>query len=419
VSDPRDLERQVLDWLSPDERDPASVSQHDAQQLAWYTAPRKWIMPEGELAEVAAACARLLERTGRHRAAAALRGHTPDVLAGWARSPRHGFVACTRAMRATGVQPPDTPTLTWAQIMGVDEAAVLDAAERMLESALDSGAFTPGGPGWRSTQRNLLEAWLRAPSTLFTGRTPLDVVHAERAAHWADSGPAARSTVLRGVLPLLGEPAESTPPDSLEPLRFLLETIHAGVTLTATGRLPPAWVRDAAERFGWGMPAFKIRKESDVVEIVELRDLATRGRLIAVRRRQLTLTPTGRAALDDPAQLWHAAAAGWFDHDDFAAHIAEVAAAVLLEGPATTEALTSSAHEAVAAGFQDRNGAHPAIHEVRYALWDWLRPGDALGWLSRPRDLLERPVRLTDSGRVAALAGLRHRSRAPHTQLWR
>lgn len=405
-----DLEEQVLGWLSPDDRDPASVSQRDAQQLAWYTAPRQGITPAEVLPEVAAACARLLETSGRHRGAAALREHTPGVLAGWARSPQAGIAAYRRAMRATGVQPPDTRTLTWAQSMGRDEAAVLEAAERMLESALDAGAFTPGGQGWRATQCDLVDAWLRAPSTLFAGRTPVDVVHAERAAHWADAGTPVRRSILRAILPRLTTLTDGAR-NPLDPLRFLLEAISDEFTLTATGRLPPALVRDAAARFGWGLPAFAIRKESDVVEVVEVRDLATRARLIAVRKRQLTLTATGRAALDDPAQLWSAAAAGWFDHDDFAAHIAEIAAAILLDVPATAESLTSAAHEAVAAGFRHRDGTHPDHLEARLALWEWLRPGHALGWLST---LPSGEHHLTDPGRAATLDGLRHRSRATH-----
>lgn len=311
-------------------------------------------------------------------------------------------------MRATGVQPPDTPTLSWAPTMGRDEAAILDAAQRMLESALDAGAFTPGGRGWRATQRDLVDAWLRTPSTLFTGRPPVDVVHAERAAHWADAGTTARRAILRPVLPRLTPPAGGAP-EPVAPLRFLLDAISDGFTLTATGRLPPALVRAAAARFGWGLPAFTIRKENDVVEVVELRDLAIRSRLIAVRKRQLTLTATGHAALDDPAQLWRAATAGWFDHDDFAAHIAEIAAAILLDVPATAESLTSAAHDAVAASFHHRDGTHPDQREARLALWDWLRPGHALGWLAT---LPSGAHHLTAPGRTAALDGLRHRSRA-------
>lgn len=416
MTDSTDLDEQVLAWLSPDDRDPAAVSQHDAQQLAWYTAPRKWIMPDELLPEVGAACARLLEISGRHRGAAALRKHTPGVLAGWARSPLAGIAAYRRAIQASGVQPPDTPTLTWAPIMGHDEAAVLDAAARMLESALDAGAFTPGGRLWRATQRDLVDAWLRAPSSRFAGRTPLDVVHAERVVHWADAGTAARRTILRTVLPrlaVLTDGAREPREPLVEPLRFLLDAIDEGFTLTATGRLPPALVRDAAARFGWGLPAFTIRKESDVAELVEIRDLATRARLIAVRKRQLTLTATGHAALDDPALLWSAAAAGWFDYDDFAAHIAEIAAAILLDGPATAESLSRVAHEAVAASFHRTDGTRPDHLEARLALWDWLRPGRALGWLST---LANGEHQLTAPGRAAALDGLRHRSRATHNR---
>jgi hypothetical protein len=412
MTDSPTLDELVLSWLSPDDHDPASVSQHDAQQLAWYLAPQRWNLPERRLAEVAAACARVLESSGRHRAATALREHTPAVLAGWARAPRDGFAAYAKAMQATGVQPPDTPTLTWGQLMGPDENAVHTAAERMLESAIDAGRFTPGGPGWRSAQRDVLEAWLSTPSAPFAGRAPVEVVHAERVVHWADTGPEARRTILRGVLPRLPRPTDRAG-DQLEPLRLLLDTIHDGITLTPTGRLPPSWVREAAARFGWGSPAFKIRHEGDIVEVGEIRDLAIRARLIAVRRRQLTLTPAGQAAREDSALRWDAATAGWFEQDDFAAHVAEIAAAMLLAEPATGEAMTCAAHEAVAPSFHDREGNQPDLRDVRTALWDWLRPGHALDWLHYPHGIGERHYTLTDRGQAAALDGLRHRSHAP------
>lgn len=414
MTDLRGLDEQVLGWLSPDDRDPASVSQHDAQRLAWCTAPRKWLMQDDELTEVASACARLLEISGRHRAAAALREHTPAVLAGWARSAQHGLAAYHRSMQVTGVQPPDTPTLAWGPIMGNAETRVLDAAQRMLESAIDSGALVPGEQSWGTSQYNLVEAWLRAPSPLFGGAPPVDVVHTERTAHWAHTGTPARRAILRAVLPRLGTPATPVT-DTMEPLRFLLDAIAQGVPLTATGRLPLDFVRDVAARFGWGMPAFKIRHEGDVIELGELRDLATRTRLITLRRRPptLSLTAAGHAALADPAQLWGTAAVGWFDLDDFATDVAEIAAAILLAEPATARALTVAAQEAVAPSFCDRDGTHPDYREVRTALWDWLRPGHALGWLSHPPGPAERVQQLTDPGHATAIEGLRHRSRAP------
>lgn len=411
MTDLRDLDEQVLGWLSPDDRDPAAVSQHDAQQLAWCTAARKWSMSDDELPQVAAACARLLERSGRHRAAAALLGRTPAVLAGWERSLEHGAVAYRHAMQDSGVRPPDTRTLAWGEVMGSDEATAFDAAARMLESALDTGEFTPGGPDWRTAQRSLVEAWLRAPCAVFTGRAPADVVHAERAVHWAEAGTSARSAILHPLIPRLAAPAG--PADVVEPLRFLLDAIGDGLILTTAGWLPPDLVRDAAARFGWGMEAFTIRRENDVVELSEVRDLATRARLTRVRRRQLNLTDAGRVALDDPARRWAAATAAWFDYDEFATHIAEIAAALLLDKPATTQALTSTAHDAVAPSFVDLDGTHPNEREARTALWEWLRPGQVLGWLSYPHDVAERLYQLTEPGRAAAVDGLRHRCQAP------
>ncbi|MGH3981028.1 MAG: hypothetical protein ACRDRZ_18865 [Pseudonocardiaceae bacterium] len=410
MTDSRDLDERVLSWLSPEDHDPAPVSQNEAQELAWYTAPREWTVPGDELAEVAAACARLLETSDRPRAAAALREQTPSVLAGWKRSPEYGRVAYSRAMQDSGVQPPDTPTLAWGKVMGCDEATAFDAAARILESALDTGDFTPSGPDWRTTQRNLIEAWLRAPCTVFAGRAPVDVVHAERAAHWAEAGTAARCAILQPLLPRLAMPTHQA--DAVEPLRFLLDAIGDGLTLTTAGRLPPDLVQDVAARFGWGLEAFTVHRENHVVELSEIRDLATRARLTRIRRRQLNLTDAGRAALDDPARRWAAATAAWFDYDEFAAHIAEVAAALLLDRPATTDALTSTAHDAVAPSFVDLDGAHPNELDVRTALWEWLRPGQVLGWLTYPHDAAERLYQLTEPGRAAALDGLRHRCHA-------
>ncbi|MGH4027094.1 MAG: hypothetical protein ACRDRV_21190, partial [Pseudonocardiaceae bacterium] len=261
----------------------------------------------------------------------------------------------------------------------------------------------------------LVEDWLRTPGAEFAGRAPLDVIHDERAADWADAGTAARRSILRAVLPLFATTAEP-PADPVPALRFLLEAVDQGITLTAKDRLPVDFVRDMAGRFGWGMAAFIIRKEGDVVELGEIRDLATRTHLITLRLRQhtLELTRAGREALDNPDRLWTVAAAGWFEHDDFGTHIAEIAAAALLRGPGTTKDLATTAQEAIAPSFQDNAGAHPDYREVRTATREWLRLGNALGWLGYPHGPHEQVCGLTEAGRAAAIEGLRHRAWAPH-----
>lgn len=413
--DARELDEQVLGWLAPGDRDPASVSQHDAQQLAWCIAPGASSAPDDEVGEVAAACARLLERSGRWRAATALREHTPAVRTGWARSARHGSVASARAMQATGVQPPDTGALAWATLMGSEEARAFGTVQRLLESALDEGRLTVDDEDWSARQGALVEDWLRTPGAGFAGRAPLDVIHDERAADWVEAGSTARRSSLRAVLPLFATTTEP-PADPVPPLRLLLEAVDEGITLAGRDRLPVDFVRDMAGRFGWGMAAFIIRKEGDVVELGEIRDLATRTHLITLHLRQhaLELTAAGRQALDDPARLWAVAAAGWFEHDDFAAHVAEIAAATLLRGSGTTKGLATIAQEAVAPSFRDRDGAHPDYREVRTATREWLRLGNALGWLGYPHGPHEQLCGLTEPGRAAAIEGLRHRARAPH-----
>ena len=238
---------------------------------------------------------------------------------------------------------------------------------------------------------------------------------ADSSTRWADADTPARGAILRAVLPLLATPT-GRPLDTVAPVRFLLDAVDQNIKLT-NGRLPLSFVCDAAARFGWGLPAFTIRRENDVAEVGEVRDLAIRAGLIVVRKRQLILTTAGRTALDDPTQLWNAATTtGWFDHDDFATDIAEVAAALLLvEGPATSATLSTAAQEAVSPSFRNREGAHPDLGDTRLALWDWLRPGHALGWLSYQESRTERIHQLTDAGHAAALEGLRYRSRAPHS----
>src|SRR5262249_47461468 len=156
--------------------------------------------------------------------------------------------------------------------------------------------LTLGEEAWRATQSSLVEGWLRTPSTEFAGWAPVEVIHAERTAEWADAGTTARARILRAVLPRINTVTDP-PDDPVTPLRFLLGAIGDGIALTTKDRLPVELVRDIADRFGWGMRAFIIRNESDVVEISELRDLATRTRLIELRLRHhtLSLTSAGRA----------------------------------------------------------------------------------------------------------------------------
>lgn len=222
-----ELNEKVLRYLSPGQYVPSHVDQRAAQHFAWYIAPFEWRLPGDELTEVAETCASVLESSGRRRAGTYLRVHTPEVLAAWGRSQRDGRVACATAMRDSGVEPPSTPTVTWSATMGRQEAAVFKTAGRMLELAIDAGSFRPGNIQWRKRQHAALRAWLSAPSTLFNGSTPTQVVHSERRIAWVQNGSPARRAMLHWLLPVLAAPAVVGPQAAVAPEWFDLDELPA------------------------------------------------------------------------------------------------------------------------------------------------------------------------------------------------
>ena len=398
-------QQRVLDWLSADGRDPAECSQAEYQQFAWHTVPYKG---DGPSAEVAEACAQLLEQSGRPRAAAAMRRHNPEVLAAWERSDSAGFRAFVKANDATGITPPDTPTLAWAPVFGAIEAEVLDSAERLLEEAVEDGRLVPGGRRWRHVQRELLERWLTAPVSAHGGAVPVDAVRAERRDRWLEAGTAFRGELLRRALGVI-EP----PPERPEPLQTLLDVAGRTIQLTEALRVPPAIIREIAARLDWTTPGITVRSERHVPAFVTLRRIATDAGLLTRRARTLRLSPAGRAAQANPEVLADAAARAWFGTDEFETDVAEIAAAVLLEDEAPVDRIVKVATTAIAPSWRRPDGSPPAPEETRDAAHEWIHRGLVLGWLTHADDLA---YQLTDTGRRAAVAGLLACARAPRTR---
>ncbi|WP_112467940.1 hypothetical protein [Streptomyces triticisoli] len=226
--------------------------------------------------------------------------------------------------------------------MGIDEAVARSNASRLLEQALDDGALVPGARGYAAARIKRLERWLTPPHPAHDGRTPLDAVHSERRRTWAEAPPAARRR-LRGTVTDLLSVAPEAPADTAEPLRWLLESVGDGVTLTQAGHLPRALVIEAAERYDWYLPGMVPRTEYDVVRLAELHGLARAARRLAKRHRKLALTARGRQHLADPALLQATAAHVWFG-DGVRADLAEAAAAALLDGELTLDDLTAAVH---------------------------------------------------------------------------
>ncbi|MER6566801.1 hypothetical protein ABT288_11515 [Streptomyces sp. NPDC001093] len=318
-------------------------------------------------------------------------------------------------MDASPVTPPDTDLLTWGPVMGIDEAVARSNASRLLEQALDDGALVPGTRGYAAARIEHVERWLTTPHPSHDGRTPLDAVHSERRRTWAEAPPDARRR-LRGTVMDLLSVAPETAADTAEPLRRLLEAVGDGVTLTQAGYLPRTLVIEAAERYDWYLPGMVPRTEYDVVRLAELHELARAARLLAKRHRKLALTTRGRQRLADPALLQATAARAWFG-DGVRAELAEAAAAALLGGKLTLDDLTAAVHTLAAEVFTLPDGSAPPRDDTRHFLWQWLRPGEALGFLAY-RDRRRATISLTPTGRVAARTALRERARAPRTAPW-
>ncbi|WP_164836184.1 hypothetical protein [Actinacidiphila soli] len=416
ADDTSKMRDRLLGWLLPDGGPADSLAQEDVERFCWYELPVKWMAELAEYPHILTALAELLQDAGRSRAAAVCTSEaTREILDAWRRSPDQGRAAYQRAVGASPVTPPDTALLTWGPVMGIDEAVAHGNASRLLEQALDEGVLVPGARGYAAARIKHVERWLTTPHPAHDGRTPLDAVHSERRRTWAEAPPAARRR-LRGALADLLSAAPQVPADTAEPLRWLLESVGDGVTLTQAGYLPRALVIEATERYDWYLPGMVPRTEYDVVRLVELHELAREARLLAKRHRKLSLTARGRQHLADPALLQAIAARAWFG-DGVRAELAEAAAAALLDGELTLDDLTGAVHTLAAEAFTLADGTPPRPDDTRHFLWQWLRPGEALGFLAY-RDRRRSTLSLTPTGQAAALTALRARARAPRTAPW-
>jgi hypothetical protein len=261
-------------------------------------------------------------------------------------------------------------------------------------------------------QRELVERWLTSPDPARSGAVPVDAVRAERQDRWLESGTKVRGELLRRALAETIEP----PPDRPEPLQVLLDVVADTITLTEAQRVPPAIIREIAARLDWNTPS-TARSERHMPAFVTLRRVATDANLLMRRGRVLRLSPAGRAAQSDPTVLATAAARAWFGTDEFFTEVGEVAAAVLLDGPAAPQRILDVARTAVAPSWRRPDGSPPAAEELQAALHEWTWVGQVLGWMDFTVESdAGMEYSLTEGGRRAALAGLLRCAYAPRSR---
>lgn len=242
----------ALDWLLPQGGDLDDLTQIELQDFLWLQLPAVWPVPIELQLQVAEALAELFTLSGHRRLAEVCRSpRTRAVFGAWAEG--LGLTAYRQAMEASGVEPPNTGRITWSHVMGAGEGEVRREIGRLLEARIDQDAVRAGSWEWRAYAAELTDEFLVTPHERWPGRLPLQVVEEARLRLWLLHGSPGRRVLLQPVVPQLTREAEPSPEAlaMLEPLRWLLERLRAGLVLTKTGRLPLSVVTPAAALFGW------------------------------------------------------------------------------------------------------------------------------------------------------------------------
>ncbi|MFG2997271.1 hypothetical protein [Streptomyces sp. NPDC048340] len=407
------LAQRLLGWLVPDGDSLVELSAAAVERFCWYELPYKWPEDTPEQKWTVTVLADLLTEVGRVRAAAVCTSATTaQVLAAWQRSEQAGFAAYRKAAAASPTTPPDVAELSWGEVRGIQEALARANCERRLEQALDEGELDPDARTFPAGRRRLVQHWLTTAQPVFEGRSPLEAVRSERRELWAAARPTERRVLLAAVLPALAESC-AAPADTAEPLRWLLEQIGDGVTLTQAGYLPRELVAAAFARYPHWYPIGKgPRSEADLFQLADLHELARTHRLVTKRHRVLKLSAVGRVQLTDPRLREHTAALAWLGTTAAERQVVESALCALWAEPRLREDLRDVVHPVLAAGFTHGDGTAMEGKETERLLWRFWHTGRELGYLD-PERSIDAPISLSATGRSAALAALRLLAEGP------
>jgi hypothetical protein len=397
---------------------PQAVTQWRLQQFCWGEL-NHWPQDGQGRWRVAQALAVLLDALGMPRYAAIARSETTrEVLLAGDQTPARGRTLARRAGQRSGIEPPDTELLTWGAVAAAAELHALELVADRLELAIAVGDLQPGTRGWRDQQSDVTLAVLISPAPHLGGRTPYELILAERLNAWV-RGPG--STTRRGLLAPL-EPRLLDPTDPgmaaparalLRPLDWLLTEIGEGLPLTAAGYLPPRTVARALDELGWRDELLgPATREVDAYPVMVLRETATRLGLVRRRGGRLVSTPSGRSAVSDGRALWLEVASALVGPEHSAlADAWEIVLAVLEPGDSVPEedvrALVQSV--VIESGWRFAGRREPAQSDSSPLFFAVLRE---LRWLELVEEtgaLLDRQLRARPGATDLFRAALRHR----------
>lgn len=328
--------RQAWDALTGGSGEARDVSQWWLQIFCWDVLARDASLTPEQRWATAQALADLLARIGLGRYAQIARGATTQQVLLASGDPDRYQDTYASALRASGIQPPDTGLLTWGPVMGPAEADTYERAAHALELSAVSGDLVAGRRGSATIRERMTDAVLTSPHRDAGGQRPLHGITSERLQAWTLRSP----TLAALVEPLSQELTAGVPvpqpvtSGALRPLGGLLDVLRDPVPLTAAGYLPPATVDAVLHAAGLTDEVLgPSRREVDVHQVRLLRDAAHRLGLVRVHRRALALTPRGRVAATGPGPLAAAVAVGWFPARRTGTTVArEVVTALLASG---------------------------------------------------------------------------------------
>ncbi|WP_067963091.1 hypothetical protein [Nocardiopsis trehalosi] len=395
-----------------------SLTQHDVQEFCWYVLPVRFASDSGERLFAARSLGRLFTLLDLDRYAAICASDTTrEVLAAYTVSHDSGLQAYRRAVRASGVEPPDLPELTWGTALGSAEIEAYRAASASLEIAVALQDVRPGSRGWRTAQEQHARAFLTQPDA--QGRSRLDRIREERVRGWLGSP---SHPHRQRLWPLLGRLISGAEPPhnaaaALAPVRRLLDYADEGIGLTQIGYISPTVVRELCAEFEWATSPSPPRSETDVMQLIALHKLLRTMRAVRRSGRRLVLTRRGRQLHSDTAALWRAVAEGALDTDGFAQAATETLLGLLLSrspratGSHARDEDTTIAEEAriilTEAGWGgDGGGSAPDTQQVQSVLITitWLL--ETLGFVVGGDLLGGGSHHLTKAGRSFALTAM-------------
>jgi len=414
---------------------PAMVTLAGIQLWLWWLLPKRSIGDPVEWAEAATAGTDLFTRLGEARYADVFRSDTTrKVFSAWAKSRSDGVRACRAAQGTSGVEPPDLADFEWGDTFGSWELRAREAVELALEEAIDDGRLKPGAKGWREVASGICSQVLDHTEPGSVGQTWRTLVVSERADTWAGRHATpvqreARRTIARQYLARPEAPTDEVAAALMAPLVWLAGHCREGVTLTASHYLPPVLMHEALDLFGWADKFSKPRSEADVPQLVDLRAVANRLKVVHRKHRRLAVGNAGLALLADPQRLWNP----WVDElggdNPYDVAASELTALALLGHPTgdmpddelrtlVGQALVEQGwrHADEPARFEDHDYA--AFHAVRrWQLWGVARFVRAR-WEATPtgpKVVEPASMQLTEMGRVALSHWLHRRITGPQS----